>query len=201
MALAGLALAVILWATLGGCGGSSDQASEKESATAEQGTAAPEKEPGAPAQEWVGHGSAVARCGDAALGTDPDSWRENATHVGDLGFIGGRLRGVDFRMASRAPGRPSLLVIKAPVIVEGSEHVTVAIAPADRSRAALFFAGGRLRPDGRERAYVELRFEPCPNRARTTWPGGFFLRGRDAVMVLIREEDDGSEAELMVGQL
>jgi hypothetical protein len=135
---------------------------------------------------------AVVRCSTATLGAGSAAWRDESTHVGRLGFFGDER---DFRTATGPSRGRWMFVVKTPLIVEGSRPVTVAIAPADRQRAALAFrVGGSLG------AYAELRFVPCGGRARTAWPGGFFLKDRQPVQVLVREHD-GTRSHLVVGRV
>jgi hypothetical protein len=146
---------------------------------------------GSAEDEPVGHERAVVRCGSAFLGAGSAAWRHAATQVGGVGFPG---PGRDFRTATGPPRGPWRFVVKTPLFVEGSKPVTVAIAPADRHRAALAFRVGDS-----FRGFAEGRFVPCRDQARTGWPGGFFLADRQPVRVLIREPD-GSRSELVVGR-
>jgi hypothetical protein len=150
----------------------------------------------------IGQGSAVASCEQAAAGNGARDWRANATAVGRVGFFG---EGRDFRTAQKQPiaDYPALrkrgisapiLVTKVPVIVEGREPVTVAIAPADRARAGLV-AGI---PFGRG-PFAEIRFVPCAHQVRTGWPAGWVLRSHDPVTVLIHESN-APGSQLVVGR-
>jgi hypothetical protein len=162
-----------------GCGGGSDHGSERV--------------------EAIGQGSVNARCGQAIGGTGVRNWRDGATAVGRVGFWG---PGRDFRNAQEVtrgflrashplPSSGPILLTKVPVVVEGSKPVDVAIAPADRARAGLGLAiqGG---------PYAEVRFVPCRHRPQTFWPGGWVLRDREAVRVLVK--DDGRPpSQVLVG--
>lgn len=140
----------------------------------------------------AGRESAVVPCDTAFFGPGSAVWRDGATQVGGVGFWG---TGRDFSTATGPPRGRWRFVVKTPLIVEGSKPVTVAIAPADRHRAALAFRVGDS-----FRAYAEIRFVPCRDQPRTAWPGGFFLADRQPIRVLIREPD-GSRSELLVGRL
>jgi hypothetical protein len=151
--------------------------------------------------EWIGQGSAVARCHHAIVGQGLPARPEDATAVGRVAFWG---TGRDFRTAHKV-ARPSISAshplprsgpifeTKVPVIVEGRRPIDVAITPADRSRAGLVLAIRRGGP------YAEVRFVPCRDQARTTWPAGWVLRDRQPVRVLVNERGR-QPSELVVGR-
>jgi hypothetical protein len=166
---AGLAVAVTLCMSAGGCGrGSHHEPTQVEA---------------------VGQGTVVARCEHAALGSGDPNWRGHATAVGRLGFVG---PGRDFRSAQKVargsirsshplPSSGPILETKVPVVVEAGSPIDVSIAPADRSRAGLVLAI----PGG---PYAEVRFVPCRDRARTGWPAGWVLRDNQPVQITVKEE-------------
>jgi hypothetical protein len=79
------------------------------------------------------------------------------------------------------------------MVVEGTKPVEVLIAPSDRTRAGLVTAILRGGP------YAEVRFVPCRDQPRTSWPGGWVLRDREPVRVLVEEEGQ-PPADLVVGR-
>jgi hypothetical protein len=88
-------------------------------------------------------------------------------------------------MVSRAYGpRPPGFskTVKEPVIVEGQVPVTLSIALRDRSHARL------QAPTSPPWApYVEIRFLPCADKARTAWAAGFMLRDLRPITVVVRQ--------------
>jgi hypothetical protein len=147
----------------------------------------------------IGQGSAVARCGDAIVGSGVRNWRPDATAVGDFGFWG---RERDFRKARKTPvtSFPGLrarrvsgpiLGTKTPAIVEGRKSVVVTIGQEDRARAGYAFVRGG--------PYAQIRFVPCRDQPRTGWPGGWVLRNREPVHVMVQEANRPA-SELVVGR-
>jgi hypothetical protein len=131
------------------------------------------------------------RCDTAFLTAGSAAWREEATQVDGVGFWG---TGRDFRTATGPPRGRWRFVVKTPLVVEGSEPVTVAIAPADRHRAALAFRVGDS-----FRGFAEGSFVPCRDQPRTSWAGGFYLHDRQPVQVVIRK-GGRPRSELVVGR-
>jgi len=86
----------------------------------------------------------------------------------------------DFRRLRRH--RNSLLRTKAPVGVTGDVPVTLTVPERARHRVALGYAGRRGR-------YAEIEFQPCPRKTRTVWAGGFVLRDRMPVTLLVATGD------------
>jgi hypothetical protein len=171
---------VILGIFAGGCGDGSDE--------------------GPAPMEAIGQGSVVARCKHAMLGKGVGNWRDDATAAGRLGFVAS---GRDFRTAQKVsrgsirashplPSSGPILGTKVPMVVEGTKPIEVSITPPDRARAGLVLAIQRGGP------YAEIRFVPCRDQPRTSWPGGWVLRDREPVRVLIQDEDRPA-AELVVG--
>jgi hypothetical protein len=147
----------------------------------------------------IGQGSAVAGCGDAIGGPGARDWRSDATAVGSFGFWGSER---DFRTARKTPvsGFPGLrarrvrgpiLGAKVPVFVAGRKSVLVTITPEDRPRAGYAFLKGG--------PYAEIRFVPCRDQPQTAWPGGWALRNREPVHVMV-EEAGRPASELVVGR-
>jgi hypothetical protein len=147
----------------------------------------------------IGQGNAVARCQDAIIGSGVKNWRPDATTVGDFGFWGPER---DFRTAQKTPvGQfPGLrergisgpiLATKTPAIVEGRKPIVETIAPEDRAGAGYAFVRGG--------PYAEIRFVPCRDQPRTGWPGGWVLRNREPVHVVVQEANRPA-SELVVGR-
>jgi hypothetical protein len=120
----------------------------------------------------------IARC-ELGGGAASD-WRKHSTALGPVGFYG---PGRDFRKAPKLD--------KVPIIVEGSKPVTLSIAPADRSHAGILVISAG--------PYSQVRFIPCPGQPRTGWAGGFLLRNRQPVRVLV-QVGDGDTSGLTVGR-
>jgi hypothetical protein len=81
------------------------------------------------------------------------------------------------------------------VIVGGHEPVTLSISPEDRWHARL------LAPTAKPfMPYVEIRFVPCGERARTSWPAGFLLRNRLPVAMIVRQPGK-PDVTLRVGRI
>jgi hypothetical protein len=174
---------MMLILVLAGCGGGSGQGSSD--------------------QEAIGQGSAVARCKHAIAGPGVakwKDWRQDAVAAGRAGFWGS---GRDFRSAQKVarssiqashqlPSRGPILETKTPMIVEGRRPVVIEIAPEDRVRAGYMtlVRGG---------PYAEIRFIPCRDRPGTAWPGGFVLRDRQTVRVLV-QDGNGPPSQLIVGR-
>jgi hypothetical protein len=128
----------------------------------------------------------TAHCEQAMGGTPPRSWRRDSTATGPIGFYGLGRNFLFGRFTSRT---------KAPAIVEGHDPVTLSIAPGDRWHARL------LAPTSPPFVpYVEIRFVPCRDQARTTWPAGFQLRNRMPVTVIVRRPGQ-PDRRLTVGRI
>lgn len=121
------------------------------------------------------------------VGTPSRSWRRDSTATGPIGFFGPDRNFLASRFSKRT---------KSPVIVEGHEPVTLLVLRRDRSHARL------LAPTDPAPfvPYVEIRFVPCPDQARTTWPAGFQLRNRQPVTLVVRVAGE-PDRTLRVGRI
>jgi hypothetical protein len=167
--IAPLTISLVFW----GCGGGSHS----------QSTVAGQR----PTPTVVDQPKATAQCELAMGGTPPRSWRRDATAIASVGFYGS---GRNF-LAGRFTRRT-----KSPVIVEGRDPVTLAIAPEDRWHARLLASTSPV-PFA---PYVEIRFVPCRDQARTTWPAGFQLRNRMPVTVIVHQAGE-PDRTLRVGRV
>lgn len=139
----------------------------------------------------------VAPCDMAVRGTGPVDWRERSWRAGPVGVFERPLA----RMQRTKRG----LVAKMPLLVEGQEAVTVSVPPGLRGRVFLYYGEMRDRHGepstsfANTAGYEETRFEPCPGRARTPWPGGIRIRGGKAVRLRVRT-DAGAVFVLRLGR-
>src|SRR5262245_21425631 len=176
-----MCIAVILCSAGVGCGGGSRSQEARNPAVAQ--------------------GRAVAGCETKIDGSGGHGWRRDATAVGRFGVFGS---GRDFRTAQKQDF-PALrqrdvsgpiLTTKTPFVVEGSQPVEVAVAPADRSRAGLIVAPFAGPGAG---SYAEVRFVPCGAQPRTWWAGGWALRDQRQVTVSVHPQN-GPESRMVVGR-
>ena len=146
-------------------------------------------------------------CKEAMYSRQPRAWQKEATSINGFGFFG---NGRDFKKAHRTnPGgsdkTPSPFVTKVPVVLEGNREVTVWVPEAGRERIGMVYgtrmmieAGDFSRLDA---AATALRFIPCSDRSRTSWPGGFIMMTRQPVMVHVWFEGIEEAYKLVVGKL
>lgn len=130
--------------------------------------------------------SNVAPCDKAIVGPGPDNWRALSVDAGPVGILATGFR----RMDQTRNG----LVAKMPLLVAGHRQVTISVPDALRGRVFLYY-GNLLDDQGRPsfsfahtRGYEETRFEPCPDKPRTPWPGGLRVRGTAPVHLTVRVE-------------
>jgi hypothetical protein len=145
---------------------------------------------------------AVARCGLAIVGNADPRWRENSTVVGNLGFYG---PGRDFRDSAQRSGKEGDLVTKLPVIIEGLSGATVWVPRTERNRVALLFGHTPTQGEGDgyliEDGYAKVRFEPCADKRRTGWPGGFVLKDQEEIVVKVRLDGANRVTIVTLGRL
>jgi hypothetical protein len=127
----------------------------------------------------------VASCepGPVMIGSGKASWRRESAVAGPLGI---RRRPLS-EMSPYSRHKPNVLVTKAPILVEGSDPVTLSVPPALAHRVFLYY-GFHTGPDGRRSTGFSgypgdsaIEFQPCTDKPRTVWPGGLRVKGRDAV--------------------
>jgi hypothetical protein len=94
---------------------------------------------------------------------------------------------------------------KVPLMVEGTDPVTVGVPPNLRKRVFLYY-GRIIGRDGkvttsffRARGYGETEFQPCANKPRTIWPGGLRIKGSAPVHLLVRT-GNGASLPLRLGR-
>jgi hypothetical protein len=110
--------------------------------------------------------SITAGCED--LGPHPD-WRRGAVDVGDFGLLAQDLRNAQKK-------RNGNYVAKMGAVVAGHTPISLRVPKVERGRVGLIY-GDATRGTGARlsRAPVEIRFEPCSNRARSGYVGGLLL--------------------------
>jgi len=142
--------------------------------------------------------SNVAVCDDAILGEGPDDWRSRGITAGPVTVFKAPLA----RMTRTRNG----LVAKMPMLIRGQAPVTVSVPPALRGRVFLYY-GRVIGRDGKPttsfngaRGYGETRFELCPGRARTPFPGGIRVRGTKPVRLTISVEGEPDTHTLRLGK-
>lgn len=144
----------------------------------------------------------VARCDSAIVGNADPRWRENSTVVGNLGFYG---TGRDFRDSAQRSGKEGDLVTKLPVIIEGLSGATVWVPRTEQDRVALLFGHTPTRGEDDEYriedGYAKVRFEPCADKRRTGWPGGFVLKDRENIVVKVRLDGANRVTIVTLGRL
>jgi hypothetical protein len=141
----------------------------------------------------------VATCDYAVIGHGPPDWKAQAVTAGPVGVFRHPLR----QMSKTANGQ---LVAKMPILVEGHTPVTVSVPSQLRRRVFLYY-GRVLDQDGHPTTtivgaagYEETRFEPCPGRPRTPWPGGIRIKGTAPVHLTVRVEGQDERLQLRLGQ-
>lgn len=127
----------------------------------------------------------VAECvrGEGVI-TGSAGWREDSIPAGPVGIHKHPLRAM-----SRQPD--GSLTTNMPILIDGKDKVTVAIASGQRDRASLYYgadAGDPLTDPGFER----IRFHPCTGKERTTWPGNIRVEGDQAVRLKVIVADEPS---------
>lgn len=142
--------------------------------------------------------SNLATCDDAIMGEGPDDWRSRAITAGPVSVFKAPLA----KMTRTRNG----LVAKMPMLIRGKAPVTVSVPPALRGRVFLYY-GRVIGRDGKPttsfygaRGYGETRFELCPGRARTPFPGGIRIRGTKPVRLTISVEGESSTYTLRLGK-
>jgi hypothetical protein len=120
------------------------------------------------AEDPPGGGLAItADCQGRGPGAD---WRDDAVSVGPFGLLG---PGRYFRYARE--NRNGDFVVKLPAIVEGHALVVLRVPESERGRVALVYGGGANGGTPLREAPVDVTFEPCPDKARSGWPGGLLV--------------------------
>ena len=111
-----------------------------------------------------------------------DDWRADSIEAGPVGIHEHPLRSM-----SRQPD--GSLVTNMPILIEGHDKVTVAIASGQRERASLYYGGDAGDPQT-DPGYERIRFHPCAEKDRTTWPGYIRVEGGKAVRLKIIVADE-----------
>jgi hypothetical protein len=123
------------------------------------------------------------------LGPQRD-WPQLGAHVDDFGLLAR-----DLRDAHRT--RSGTYVAKMGAVVEGHEPITLRVPKAARGRVGLIYGNAtRGTREDLSRAPVEVRFEPCPDRARSGYVGGLLLDGVSRPVTL-QVQKRGSRIEIL----
>jgi hypothetical protein len=143
--------------------------------------------------------SNVADCSKAIVGSASPDWRKEAVYAGPVGVMKAGLA----HMTRRAGGD---FVAKLPLLVEGTDPVTISVPPRLRGRVFLYY-GRIVGRDGkpttsfaRARGYGETEFRPCPGKPRTIWPGGLRVRGTAPVRLLVQIGPETAPIPLRLGR-
>jgi hypothetical protein len=139
----------------------------------------------------------VADCAKAVLGSGAPGWRVESIDAGPVGVRKAPLA------AMQRTGDGDL-VAKVPLLVEGTDPVTVRVPAGLRGRVFLYY-GHIVGRDGKPSTsftgasgYGETEFRPCAGKPRTIWPGGVRIRGTAAVHLLVQA--DGRSIPLRLGR-
>ncbi|MDQ2939658.1 MAG: alpha/beta fold hydrolase [Actinomycetota bacterium] len=133
----------------------------------------------------------TADCDSIRLaGAGDPNWRKRSTVVGRFGLYGSG------RNLSTASRMGTAFVTKIPAILEGRKAVTLRVPASEEGRIGLIY-GGHLFVHAVDEGAAQVTFKPCPDKPRTTWPGGLALADRHPITleVLI----DGSVKKVRIG--
>lgn len=171
----GLAVAAVIAALVGGCGGDEGPASPSDE---EQGGSSKKESPSASAGE-------VSSCREG-IPADPQ-WRTRSSVTGPFGFFG---PGRNLRHLAREGDR---FMAKLPVIVARGRVVTLRIPSRKQGSVSLGYqgVGGHVE---------EVTFEACGDRPATAWPGGLVLPDRRPVTLIVEVEGE-PRVPVRVGRL
>lgn len=134
----------------------------------------------------------VASCEYASPGNVKIGGGRVARHLVRAGNFG-MLRGPGTFRAARPVGAildpqfQDRLLITIAATVLGTDPVTVSVPPEDRDSVGLLYGSSR----GYTEPLASVDFEPCPDQAGTSWPGGLVVADRGPVTLLV--EEDGSD--------
>jgi hypothetical protein len=129
--------------------------------------------------------SITAGCEDLGPGRD---WRRGGLHVGGFGLLAHDLRNAHKK-------RNGDYVAKMGAVVEGHRPVTLRVPSAARGHVGLIYGDATRGARGDlSRAPLEVKFEPCPDRARSGYVGGLLLDTvRRPVTLEVQELGSGIE--------
>lgn len=146
----------------------------------------------------------VASCdpGPVMIGSGKATWRRESLSAGPLGIRRRPLRD----MTPRSRQEPSVLVTKAPILVEGGDAVTLAV-PASLVNRVFLYYGFHEGPDGKRSTSFNgypgsssVEFRPCADKPRTIWPGGIRVRGRKPVRLNVTVAGQSDAYQLLLGR-
>jgi hypothetical protein len=141
----------------------------------------------------------VAACSKAIIGSGRPGWRSESRVAGPVGAATGALRQMWL-----APN--GYLYAKVPLLLEGSDAVTVSVPRVLRKRVFLYY--GRI--EGRDGkvddsfsgspGYSETKFQPCTGKPRTVWGGGLRIKGTAPVHLLVHQGGGAEPIPLRLGR-
>lgn len=146
----------------------------------------------------------IASCdpGPVMIGSGKAAWRQESLSAGPLGIRRRPLRD----MTPRRKGEPSVLVTKAPILVEGEDPVTLTVPPRLSHRVFLYY-GFHEGPDGKRSTSFNgysgnslIEFQPCTDKPRTVWPGGIRVKGRKPVHLSVTVTGQPDPIQLQLGR-
>ena len=146
----------------------------------------------------------VASCdpGPVMIGSGKAGWRDESLSAGPLGIRRRPLR----EMSPYTRRQPSVLVTKAPILIEGHEPVTLSVPPRLANRVFLYYGFHRGPGGKRSTSFYgfpgssSIEFQPCADRPRTVWPGGIRVKGRGAVQLKVTLEGRPGSLTLRLGR-
>jgi hypothetical protein len=127
----------------------------------------------------------VASCdpGPVMIGSGKANWRRESLSAGPLGIRRNPLS----EMSPYSQRKPNVLVTKAPILVEGSEPVTLSVPSRLTHRVFLYYGFHEGRDGKRSTSFhgfpgsSSVEFRPCADKPRTIWPGGIKVKGTEPV--------------------
>ncbi|HET9164051.1 MAG TPA: hypothetical protein VFN89_11515 [Solirubrobacterales bacterium] len=140
--------------------------------------------------------------GPVMIGSGKPTWRRESVVAGPLGIRRHPLHD----MSPYSPTKPNVLVTKAPILVDGSDPVTLRVPPALAGRVFLYY-GFHQGPAGKRSTSFygfpgssAIEFRPCTDKPRTVWPGGLRIKGRAPVHLDVTVEGNPTPISLPLGR-
>jgi hypothetical protein len=109
-------------------------------------------------------------------------------------------------MSKYSPRRPNVLVTKAPILIEGTDAVTLSVPPRLVHRVFLYYGFHKGRDGGRSMWFYDfpgsasIEFQPCTDKPRTVWPGGIRVKGRKPVHLNVTVTGRPDPIQLQLGR-
>jgi hypothetical protein len=149
-------------------------------------------------------GTQIASCdpGPVMIGSGKPTWRRESVVAGSLGIRRDPLR----EMTPYRRTEPNVLVTKAPILIEGSDPVTLSVPPALTHRVFLYYGFHEGSNGKRSTSFYgypgssTVEFQPCADKPRTIWPGGLRVKGRAPVHLDVTVEGNPTPISLPLGR-